>query len=423
MITINYQKHPISPTADFFVRKIMRYLSVCSGIEAASVAWHDLDFQPVGFSEIEPFPSAVLKYRYPNVTNFGDMTKFKEWDIKDGTVELVVGGTPCQSFSVAGLRKGLEDPRGNLCLTFLAILERFKPRWFIWENVPGVFSSNKGDDFKGFLQAANEIGYSASWRVLDAQYFGVAQRRRRVFVVGYFGDWQNPAKVLFEQESLHGDITKIEEQGQDPTAETGREFDARCFSAAGFGEVKEDSVTNTITTENCSHIRGDTPLVLNSPYLKVAKTLMAGVGKLDPEVETYVPVIHGTQDPIVSNNKAHCLGRNNGQENVVAIVENIIGRSDQSGGNGVGVSENIMYTLTTVNPHAVQYGMHVRRLTPIECERLQGFPDKWTNIPYRNKLIEDCPDSPRYKAIGNSMAVPVMTWIGERILMVEKGIL
>ena len=185
----------------------MRYLSVCSGIEAATVAWHDLGWKPVGFSEIEPFPSAVLAHHYPAVINFGDMTKYKEWNIEHP--DILVGGTPCQSFSVAGLRKGLDDPRGNLALTYCGILDHFRPTWFVWENVPGVLSSSGGRDFGSFLGAVAELGYGFAYRVLDAQFFGVAQRRRRVFVVGYLGDWRPPAAVLFERESLSRDLEAL----------------------------------------------------------------------------------------------------------------------------------------------------------------------------------------------------------------------
>ena len=174
----------------------IRYGSVCSGIEAATAAWHQLGWQAQWFSEIENFPSAVLQHHYPDVPNYGDMTKFKEWP-NDESIDLLVGGTPCQSFSVAGLRKGLDDPRGNLMLTYLAIAERYRPRWVVWENVPGVLSSNGGRDFGTFLWALGELGYGFAYRTLDAQYFGVAQRRRRVFVVGYLGDWRRAAAVLF----------------------------------------------------------------------------------------------------------------------------------------------------------------------------------------------------------------------------------
>ncbi len=180
----------------------MNYLSVCSGIEAATVAWHPLGWKAVAYSEIEPFPSAVLAHHYPDVPNVGDMTKFKEWDFGSKTIDLLVGGTPCQSFSVAGLRKGLDDPRGNLALIYCGILDKFRPKWFVWENVPGVLSSNGGRDFGSFLGAVAELGYGFAYRVLDAQYFGVAQRRRRVFVVGHIGNWRSAAEVLFEPESL-----------------------------------------------------------------------------------------------------------------------------------------------------------------------------------------------------------------------------
>lgn len=186
----------------------MKFLSVCSGIEAASCAWEPLGFTPIAFSEIEPFPCSVLAHRFPSVPNLGDMTKFKEWNIEPGSVDILVGGTPCQSFSVAGLRGGLEDDRGNLALIYCRILQRFKPRWFVWENVPGVLSSNGGRDFGSILGAMVELGYGIAYRILDAQYFGVPQRRRRVFVVGCSGDWRRAAKVLFEPGCLCGDSAK-----------------------------------------------------------------------------------------------------------------------------------------------------------------------------------------------------------------------
>ena len=190
----------------------MRYGSVCSGIEAATVAWHQLGWEPVFFSEIEKFPSAVLAHHYPNVPNHGDMTKFKEWP--DADINVLVGGTPCQSFSVAGLRKGLDDPRGNLMLTYLAIADRYRPEWVVWENVPGVLSSNGGRDFGTLLGGLGQLGYGFAYRVLDAQYFGVAQRRRRVFVVANARGWQRAAAVLFERESLCGNPAPSRETGQ-----------------------------------------------------------------------------------------------------------------------------------------------------------------------------------------------------------------
>ena len=211
----------------------MRYGSVCSGIEAATVAWHPLGWEPTFFAEIEKFPSAVLAHRYPGVPNWGDITKFKEWP--DAAIDVLVGGTPCQSFSVAGLRQGLADPRGNLCLTFLAIADRYRPQWLLWENVPGVLSSDGGRDFGAFLGGLGQLGYGWSYRVLDAQYVrvdgferAVPQRRRRVFVVGYLGDYRRAAAVLFERESLSGHPAPRRQAGQG-TAVPG----APCFRAGG----------------------------------------------------------------------------------------------------------------------------------------------------------------------------------------------
>ncbi len=178
----------------------VRYLSVCSGIEAASVAWEPLGWEPSAFAEVEKFPSAVLAHHWPQVPNMGDMTRHESWNL--GAIDLLVGGTPCQSFSVAGLRKGLHDPRGGLMLTFLEIAQRQRPRWIVWENVPGVLSSHGGRDFGAFLGALGALGYGWAYRVLDAQWFGVAQRRRRVFVVGCLGDGAAAATVLFESESV-----------------------------------------------------------------------------------------------------------------------------------------------------------------------------------------------------------------------------
>ena len=189
----------------------MRYLSVCSGIEAASVAWKPLGWEAVAFAEIEKFPSAVLAHHYPSVPNWGDMTKFQDWP--DAAVELLVGGTPCQAFSVAGLREGLADPRGNLTLTYLTVAAKYRPEWVVWENVPGVLSDGTGA-FGSFLGGLAELGYGFAYRVLDAQYFGVAQRRRRVFVVGCLGDWRRAAAVLFERASLREDSAPSREKGK-----------------------------------------------------------------------------------------------------------------------------------------------------------------------------------------------------------------
>ena len=226
------------------LRSSMNYLSVCSGVEAATVAWHDLGWNPVAFSEIEKFPSEVLAHHYPDVPNLGDMSNYKEWNFGEKTIDLLVGGTPCQSFSVAGLRKGLEDPRGNLALIYCGILDKFRPKWFIWENVPGVLSSNKGRDFGSFLTAVGELGYGYGYRVLDAQNFGVPQRRRRVFVVGHLGNWQPAAEVLFEPESLSRHIEEGRKKRKDI---------AKCLTT-GIG-TRLDSETDTFVTIALQDIR------------------------------------------------------------------------------------------------------------------------------------------------------------------------
>ncbi|MDO4694979.1 MAG: DNA cytosine methyltransferase [Eikenella sp.] len=362
----------------------MRYGSVCSGIEAASVAWEPLGWQPAWFAEIEPFPAAVLAHRWSAVPNHGDITKFKEWP--DATIDILVGGTPCQSFSVAGLRKGLADPRGNLMLTYLAIAARYRPRWLVWENVPGVLSSNGGRDFGSFLAGLGQLGYGFAYRVLDAQHFGVPQRRRRVFVVGCLGSWQRAAAVLFERESLQRDTGAGGAAQEDPAAATGNRA---AFRMRGFGDYVADHTASTLKARDCK----DTSDLI---------------------------VVHGRQDPCVSD-KAYALNcQHSGNTNVLCIRGNIIDRRPENGGNGLGIdADGISPTLTATDRHAVAYGAQVRRLTPTECERLQGFPDGHTLIPWRGKPAAECPDGPRYKALGNSMAVPVMRWIGERIRQVS----
>ena len=235
----------------------MNYLSVCSGVEAATVAWHDLGWNPVAFSEIEKFPSEVLAHHYPGVPNLGDMSNYKEWNFGEKTIDLLVGGTPCQSFSVAGLRKGLEDPRGNLALIYVGILNKFKPKWFIWENVPGVLSSSKGRDFGSFLGAVGELGYGFSYRVLDAQNFGVPQRRRRVFVVGHLGDWRPAAEVLFEPESLSRHIEESRKKRKDTPKDTRIGIDtsgplqARDYKDMGTDGLNKTSAKMIPTTAHC----------------------------------------------------------------------------------------------------------------------------------------------------------------------------
>jgi DNA (cytosine-5)-methyltransferase 1 len=372
----------------------MKYLSVCSGIEAATVAWHPLGFEPVGLAEIEKFPSEVLKHHYQTVPNYGDMTKFKEWNIEPGTVDLWVGGTPCQSFSVAGLRKGLSDPRGNLMLTYGAIADYFKPTWIVWENVPGVLSSNRGRDFGTFLGMLGQLGYGFAYRVLDAQYFGVAQRRRRVFVVGYLGDWRRAAAVLFESESLCGNPAPSREAGQGFAGVAGT------LSANGGGTTRPAG--------NCNELDFCVPV---APTLSARTKGGGGLGT-DFDLDGGLCVMaRGQANAEIRQDGGAPALTCNYEAPIVSfgIPGNWIGRKPENGGNAVEPMHNVAPCLTKTDQHGVVNNSAVRRLTPIECERLQGFPDNYTNIKI------NCPDGPRYKALGNSMAVPVMRWIGERI--------
>ena len=398
----------------------MNYLSVCSGIEAATVAWQDFGWKPVGFSEIEKFPSQVLAHHYPQVTNFGDMTKYKEWKLND-SVGLLVGGTPCQSFSVAGLRKGLEDPRGNLALTYVGILDHFRPKWCIWENVPGVLSSGGGRDFGSFLGALGELGYGWAYRVLDAQNFGVAQRRRRVFVVGCFGDWESAAKVLFERESLSGNIKK----GRGQRKETPRTSSSSIVyeNHPSDSRVKEMGEICQTVTSSWGTGGGNIPFVQKAYSIREdAKTNNFSATQLNvtPALQALRPSVqsHHAQTFVAQGFDAY---NNSVTGNVSKTLDTgadyhhvpIAFTTEQTPKFN---NEQALTLTQSEHKHnqCVLNNMSVRRLTPVECERLQGFPDGYTNIK------ENCPDGARYKALGNSMAVPVMRWIGNRIKQLEE---
>lgn len=393
----------------------MRYLSVCSGIEAATVAWHPLGWQPVGFSEIEPFPSAVLNHHYPDVPNYGDMTKYKEWNL--GAIDLLVGGTPCQSFSVAGLRKGLDDPRGNLMLTYLAIAKQYRPTWLVWENVPGVLSSNGGNDFATFLRGMGQCGYGFAYRVLDAQYFGVAQRRRRVFVIGHLGDWRRSAAVLFERESMSGNPASCREKRQE-VAKTLTRGIAQRFDAETETMIPIALAENTIgrQPENGGNGNGFT---VDGPMYTLNATGVHGVAQPMP-INTMIATRHnalgertgfGIGEP---GDPAYTLIKGRSHAVAQPVAYGVGEKPDTAHCLRSGASKADKHESTTY----IAQQMAVRRLTPVECERLQGFPDNYTNIPWRKQ--PESPDGPRYKALGNSMAVPVMRWIGERIQQVSE---
>ena len=458
----------------------MKYGSVCSGIEAASVAWHNLGWEPQWFSEIEQFPSEVLKHRFPDVPNLGDMTTINQNPIADERpIDLLVGGTPCQSFSVAGLRKGLADPRGNLMLTFLSIADKLRPKWIVWENVPGVLSSNGGKDFGTFLGALGELGYGFAYRVLDAQHFGVAQRRRRVFVVGCLGDWRVAAAVLFESESLQGNTKPSRKKREEVTANAqgsvGEAGDVSCVGGnisptvtskwmKGYGGPSGSNETGNMvyaTTiidraafnqgENAQYEprieAGETmsSLVAKGPHA-VAQPIAFEPGKMqrlgygysdngtsptlrsepgDNQLAVAQPLYYEShpQDSRVNGPKdvADTVSANYGMGGGnTPLVQQPMAFDWQSGGDMRGMNLQEKTQLQRCQTPAVMNSMAIRRLTPKECERLQGFPDDWTKIPYRNKPSDQCPDGPRYKACGNSMAVPVMRWIGERIQKIEN---
>lgn len=462
----------------------MKYLSVCSGIEAASVAWEPLGWEPVAFSEIEAFPSAVLAHHFPHVPNLGDMTKHETWNIEPGSIDLLVGGTPCQSFSVAGLRKGLHDPRGGLMLRFVEIAQRLRPRWVVWENVPGVLSSNGGRDFGALLGSLADLGYGWAYRVLDAQYVrthrhprAVPQRRRRVFVVGCAGDPASAAAVLFESQSVRRDSAARGKAREGAAGDVASSLGARgvrshteldghgayipesvgCLSskwAKGTGgpsgdeaynliayrkskraqSVTDDeswveaAVANTInafdTGERDTHAVATPPVAFasnlgtrggdiyddgSSPTVRVGSG--SGGGR-PPAVATYSITppsgqgadLQATETDVASGISAVTLG--DGTDRGIRVVSSP-------------VHEETCMLDEDCSCSAGDLPATVRRLTPAECESLQGFPRGYTAIPWRGRPAEDCPDGPRYRALGNSMATNCMEWVGQRIADVE----
>ena len=379
----------------------MRYVSIFSGIEAASVAWEPLGWEPVAFSEIEPFPSAVLAARYPRVPNLGDITKI-DWSKHDDcrTANLLVGGSPCQSFSIAGARTGLDGASG-LMWEYVRAVRELRPHWIVWENVPGALSSSHGEDFGCLLRALDELGYGLAWRVLDAQYFGVAQRRRRLFVVGSLGNTRC-CDVLFEPDCLRWDHPTGREKRQALARQAqrgvgGADDGGGCLTPWDTQSrriYRPDGAWPTMDTRARSG--GDGRAVAFLPNAGHKAGSIAVGEELSPTLKT-------------DHNPAVC---------VPATLQ--IRGGKPGGGKGALVQEDMSATLTAAQTQTLFPGDGTaRRLTPTECERLQGFPDGWTDVLYRGK--EHAPDSPRYKALGNSMAVPVMAWIGRRIQQTEEG--
>ena len=390
-------------------------MTVCSGIGAPEVSapWIDWRYQ----SEIEKFPSAVLAHRFPNAVNLGDMTNFKEWP--DADVDVFCGGTPCQSFSVAGLRKGLDDPRGNLMLTYLAIAARYRPGWVVWENVPGVLSSNGGRDFGSFLGGLGELGYGFAYRVLDAQFTrtrdfprAVPQRRRRVFVVGYLGDWRRAAAVLFDGESLQGNPAPRRKAGKSTSVSAASGVAIRGREGGGTAEL----TGNVATALRASQGGGDKPHVMAPPAANPLTARMhKGINTTMDEGQTMVA--HSLRGEGFDESED---GTGRGTPMVVAFAENSRAEVRLCGGDG-----SVMSQLTTgggkpgQGQPTIASPWAVRRLTPTECERLQGFPDGFTAIEWRGKPADLCPDGPRYKALGNSWAINCGQYVFDRMQMVE----
>lgn len=547
----------------------MKYVSIFSGIEAATVAWHPLGWEPLAFSEIDPFPSTVLQHHYPDIPNLGDITKI-DWSPYVGAADIVVGGSPCQSFSVAGKREGLAGASG-LMFEYIRAVRELRPRWFVWENVPGAFTSERGEAYRQLLSEMDALGYGLAWRVLDAQFFGVAQRRERVFLVGSLGTMRC-AEVLFERESLSWNHQSSRQKRQALTEEAqervgeadhdsgclnpGETQSRRVYPASGvyptlstreksgqnqesvftqFGDdvagtltsrydsspcvdrganvvvderdkvflcqtaqtgsngklVKQDDVMNTLDRTNSTAVAAldfnptdarlryanddvsqtltarartggnQVPLVQVQPLVfnpNAGITEKGGGSALSEDVTPTLKTDHNPAVAFASNQRDEVrelevagalaaqpgikqqtyICRADGQANAMTSVDMaptltshakkdppLIYPAEDSIGEGALIQRDMSATLSTHNTQTPitggreKRGLTVRRLTPRECERLQGFPDDYTDIPYRNK--EHAPDGPRYKALGNSMAVPVMRWIGERIRTVEEA--
>jgi DNA (cytosine-5)-methyltransferase 1 len=487
----------------------LTFASMCSGIGSPEVAWSRLGWRAAWCAEVAAFPSAVLAARYPGVPNLGDITRIDRGQIQGlGPVDVLVAGTPCQSFSVAGLRRGLDDPRGNLALVFLGLVDQVRPRWVVWENVDGVRSSwtdaatlapseasrrvvdearrigseagldlgaafgpddfeeaDQSNDFDCFLSGLAELGYGIAWRVLDAQYGGVPQRRRRVFVVGHLGDWRRAAAVLLERESLCGNPAPSREAGAGIAASLTASLGRR-FGQPAHGDTEVQLIASTGEISHCLNAGGMGRQDYETETL-IAHALRAdgfdasedGTGRGTP----LVPMAFNWQASGGSGGDTGVaptldVGKAGGTAICIPIQADAFKRNgnasagNKAPGSGVGNAGDPMYTLDASDPHAIavaeteiinmqggkgsgrigagvspclgadtqmhaiRSGVAVRRLTPRECERLMGFPDDWTLIEYRGKPAAD---GPRYKALGNSMVVNEMEWIGRRIMAVE----
>lgn len=454
-----------------------KVLDLFSGIGGFSLAAHRAGFEVVAHCEIDAFPRAVLAHRLSGVPIFEDVKKLTKDIFYDKTgldkIDVVVGGSPCQDFSVAGAQRGFGGNRSSLFLEQMRVARELGAKWIVWENVPGVLSSNKGADFGrvlsefsgwtipaqkfggcGFVRARTIRDYSVCYRIYNSQFFGVPQRRRRIYLVASLGGECRP-EILFERDGVCGHSAEVEDEKQDIASVA-----ERCF-----GGHTENAVDNTlILTESSATIQSKSPTLTASmskiynrqtPILfenhaqdsryrqrddspTITSRCETGGNNLplvvkqhnhgEVSVQNFAPTltassgagrtpmtfcVHATQTPVSSDTHAFALGAESRQ--AVCVAENIIGRQDHNGGNGVGAQEGVSYTLNASGVHGVSTGCGVRRLTPRECERLQGFPDDWTKVPYRGKSAEECPDSLRYKACGNAITVNVGEYVLRRL--------
>ena len=414
----------------------MKFLSLFSGIEAATVAWHPLGWEAVAYAEIDKHPSQVLAHHYPDTRNFGDVANLNVFELdKLGQIDLIIFGSPCQDLSVAGKGAGLNGKRSGLFRTAMLIADHCVKhngtRFVLWENVPGAYNSNKGSDFSevvGSMAGLSNVEVPAygwgkegvalgtkgllEWSCLDSKWFGLAQRRKRVFALLDTGDWAGRPPILLEHESLRGHSEPVRETKEAPTTPTESSFTtsdpARILTAAPNGQHREDVATYVAEGHRMEafgqYKTDETASTMKARDYKDATDLVSYLGSVDYEnaggdmSRPVGPLMAGS--PTGGGRPLPAIA--------YSIVGNIIGRSDTAGGNGVGVQEELAYTLNTTDRHCTTIQSHVRRLTPLECERLQGFPDNYTDM---------LSNSQRYRALGNSMAVPVIQYIGLQIEM------
>ena len=422
---------------------MMRYISVFSGIEAASCAFGTLGMEPVAFSEVDKHASAVLAAHYPDVPNLGDVAKV-DWKEYRGKVDLVVGGSPCQSFSIAGKREGLKGESG-LMYEFIRCVREVRPRWFLWENVPGALSSEHGNAFRQLLSEMAVGGcYGLCWRILDAQFFGVAQRRRRLFLVGRAGNgFREACQVLFEPDCVPGNSASSKAKRAELAARAGNGA-----QSAGFGDPAATSGSIGYQLEQAQTLRAGSNkasagcvISLQSDGTRDRQGVCIAANQRgeirmdggDGQTVGAIPATRsgkqfqgvlcmasGQANAEVGEDVGTTLSARQYKDPPITVVTRC---GCDGGGKGALASENVSLTLSTRNEQSLfdpndgpRYV--VRRLTPTECERLQGFPDGWTDVhDFDGKPMSD---ARRYKQLGNSMSVPVMRWIGERILMVDE---